>query len=422
MQSLSVNQYTHHVTKTDSVEQTLVTFEDCADQLECVNPNSSELLPNYCGTLYVPQTAQRTPPSSPLPTVLAPATNIHQSSNTLAQKLFNVLENNSVYSPLSIAYIMSLLHLGAVGNTEKQITDLMVIKNSVEDLVSCSKLFNRDVIKLANAIIVNKDMPVKPEYLEMAKSLALVTNEDFSDGYLIVRKANAFIENNTNNLIKDVLKDGMIDMKTIMVLINTIYFKAKWNSPFKNTKTYKDNFNCKVSAHMMTNTKYYPYFEDHNMQIVELPYKGREFCMGFILPKKSLTIDCCSDYLGTCSSTSSRYVEVHIPKFTQRNNIDLIPIMKNMGVTDIFGSRSRLDNMIEVANYFPYVSTMIHEAVVIVDEDGTEAAAVTVAVCRAECCSIMPEPVIFRANRSFVYYIKHIPTNTLLFVGDYHGN
>ncbi|XWV24548.1 serine proteinase inhibitor [Tupanvirus deep ocean] len=409
MESSSVNQCTFFVTETEKFPC------DDADVRKCVESN-------YGGTLFVPQTVQGTPPSSPLLSVIEPATNIHQSSNVLAQKLFNTLDDNCVYSPLSIAYIMSLLHLGAVGNTEKQITDLMVIKNSIEDLVSCSKLFNKDIIKLANAIIVNKDMPVKTEYLEMVKNLALVTNEDFSDGSAIVRKANAFIENNTNNLIKNVLEDGMIDMQTIMVLINTIYFKAKWDSPFKNTKTYKDKFNSCLDANIMTNTKYYPYFEDHSVQIVELPYKGKDFCMGFVLPKESLTIDCCSDYLGRCNLTSSRYVEVHIPKFTQRKNLDLVPVMKSMGVTDMFCLASRLDNMIQVADKYAYVSTMIHEAVVIVDEDGTEAAAVTVAVCRMESCCIQPVPVVFRANRSFVYYIKHIPTNTLLFIGDYHGN
>ena len=69
-----------------------------------------------------------------------------------------------------------------------------------------------------------------------------------------------------------------------------------------------------------------------------------------------------------------------------------------------------------------YVSAMIHEAVIIVDENGIEAAASTIAIVKMECCIVNPEPKIFYANHSFIYYIKHIPTNTLLIVGDYHGN
>ena len=102
-------------------------------------------------------------------------------------------------------------------------------------------------------------------------------------------------------------------------------------------------------------------------------------------------------------------------------NINLITYLEKIGLTDIFnGITSRLDNMSDST----YVSNMIHEAVVKVDEVGAEAAAVTLVRCCKEsyCVSDDPEPKIFNANHSFVYCIKHKPTNTLMFVGDYHGN
>jgi serine protease inhibitor len=354
----------------------------------------------------------------PIQLVPNSAIDMCRSINILAQKLFNTLEDNCVCSPLSITYIMTMLHLGSSGNTALQITNLLSIKNSLDDLITCSKIFNTNIIKLANAVLVNKNMPIKEEYLQMVRQLALVSNEDFGNSTMIVAKANKFIADNTNGLIKDILKEEMISTDTVMVLINTIYFKTVWDKPFKKIKTRKARFNFMFDIEMMTNSKNYPYYEDNNGQIVELPYKGKEFCMGIILPKIIMDIDSCANYLSKNVDCYAKHVEVHIPKFTQRKNMDLIPYMQQMGVTDIFyPATSKLGNMVAGA----YVSTMIHEAVVIVDEAGTEAAAVTTAVCTLGCARMKPKPIIFNANRSFIYYIKHIPTNTLLFVGDFHG-
>ena len=354
------------------------------------------------------------------------ATDFYQSSNILAQKLSSVMGLNHVCSPLSIAIITSLLHLASVGNTETQITNLMTRKSRLDELVQCSKIFNTDVVKLANLILVNQDLPVKKEYTEMLRELALVSNEDFNNTSKIVNEANSFIELNTNNLIKEILKEDMISTDTLMILISTIYFKTKWAMPFKHHDTHNKKFNVSsdttVDVMMMTNTKNYQYSEDSNMQLVELPYVGNEYCMGIILPKQGVNIADCTLYLDTVQTKLER-VEVYIPKFTQRSNIDLIPYMKKMGITDLFCEQSRLDNMISMSgDDYAFVSTMIHEAVVIVDEEGTEASAVTVAVCMMECAMMKPKAIIFNANHPFIYYIKHKPSNTLLFVGDFHGN
>ena len=345
---------------------------------------------------------------------------IYRSSNILATKLFDFLENNSVYSPLSIAYIMSLIHMGSVGNTEVQITSLMSLKNSLDDLMVCSKTFNSDIVQLANLILVNKNMTLRDEYLQMVGQLALVSNEDFSNSNAICHRANQFIKDNTNNLITDILNTDMVNSNTVMVLINTIYFKTLWAMPFEKNYTRTEKFNKTAEIQMMTNTKHYSYYEDKFAQIVNLPYLGNEFCMGIILPRENIDVNKCGNHLVANIAYTTQYVEVHLPKFTHRKNIDLIPFMQKMGVTDIFSPlKSQLDKMTIIGG--TYVSTMIHEAVVIVDEAGTEAAAVT--VCVTESCSRRkPKSTVFYANRSFIYYIKHIPTNTLLFVGDFHGN
>src|SRR5437870_5296538 len=97
--------------------------------------------------------------------------NIYQSNNMLAQTLLNFLEKESVCSPLSVLYILSLLHLGAGGSTESQLGCLLGRKNTWEELATVCTAFNNDIIKLANAILVNKSFPVVEEYLANAKPL-----------------------------------------------------------------------------------------------------------------------------------------------------------------------------------------------------------------------------------------------------------
>jgi serpin B/serpin B11/12 len=350
--------------------------------------------------------------------VYLPADNVHQSNNILARKLFDVVEKEHVFSPLSISYIISLLHLASVENTDTQITSVMMRKNTLEDLQSLSKTFNSGIIKLANAVLVNKKFQIKSGYLEMVKELTLVSEKDFSDSESIAKEANHFISEKTNGMIKNVLSPNMIDLDTVMILINTLYFKAPWKSPFQERLTSEEKFNNNILVSMMNNTGYNSYYEDLTVQRVELMYKDTDYCMGFILPKSDVSLDKCTSYLGD-GNFESKYVKLFIPKFTQRKRMDLIPYMKKLGMTDLFDSTSRLDNMVSSD---AYVSVLIHEAVVIVNETGTEASAVTVAVCQSKGIRRNPEPIIFRADHSFIYYIKHIPTKTLLFVGDYHGN
>ena len=366
------------------------------------------IMPNYCGTVYN------------LPTLRNYDTirETSDSNNAFAVKLYDAADPDSVYSPLSITYILSLLHHGATSNTDAQLTKVLGRRNTLADLLDISNVFNSDIIKLANAVLVNKLMGVDQSYLDMVGKLALVSNEDFGNPLAVVQKANGFIEQNTKGLIKDILKLEHISMDTLMVLINTIYFKTVWENQFDTRFTTKQPFYANKIVDMMTLTKNFAYFEDDDCQMLEMPYKGKEFCMGFILPKIESNMDL-AYYFTDSHTLYKQEIQVHIPKFTHRKNINLVPLLKTMGLTDLFDpAKSKLDGISKAG---AYVSVMIHEAVVIVDEAGTEAAAVTVACVTKESCS-MSKPIVFNANHSFVYYIKHQPSNTILFVGDYHGN
>jgi len=342
---------------------------------------------------------------------------------TFEEKLLLAIDQeNTVYSPFSITYILNLLLLGASANTEMEITnclDLRVSKTVIKNTLQFNhKTYNNSFVKLANAIIVNENKPVKSQYLDLMNQFALICCENFSDPSAITNKTNAFINNHTNGLVKDMVSPSMINSDTVMLIINTIYFKSDWKKPFAPEDTIKDRFitaRGEKTVDMMTITGRYPYYSDSAVALLEMPYKGH-FCMGFILPQLIVQPEFMAD-LASKNHDKSK-VRVRIPKFTQRKNIDLIPVLKCLGINDLFTSKAKLDDMCEGI----YVSNMLHEAVVIVDEKGTEASAATVAICVDGCMqSEEKPPITFNANHPFVYYIKYVPTKTILFIGCYDG-
>ena len=366
------------------------------------------------------QSTQSTQPTQP--------TQAMQCTNDLAKKLFDSMTkaNQLVYSPFSIEYILSLLHLGAVDNTYDQLTNLLGRETKMEHLLAMVKTFNDESVKMANALIVNKNnLSVDPSYVEIVKNLALIMNRDFSDVKMVADEANAFIMENTNNLITDMINPSMLNDHVMMLLVNTIYFKSVWAKPFKKLNTQQEIFsNASIMVDMMMQTSTVKYFENSQVQLCNLPYADNKYCMVVVLPKYSTVLTDFMKYLTNPPETKDTYVELHIPKFRQQKRVDLIPIMKENGLTDIFCEYSKLDKMITPGSLsWASVSSFCHEAVVIVDEVGTEAAAAAATSCAVltTCMSAEPEPVIFYANHPFMYAIRHLPTNSLMFVGSFYG-
>ena len=348
--------------------------------------------------------------------------NFYGSTNSLGLKLVGAMETNFLLSPLSIAYIMSMLHLGASGNTDTQLTELMGRRNSLSNLKTAFDLFNKSGVKLANAIFVRDDAKIHDEYFQAINEnkLALISAEDFGNPAAVAEKANYYVQQATKKLIKNIVKKDTINNNTLMLIINTVYFKAPWAHPFDKYPTKKEKFNQgKSYVQMMRQVEYFPYYEDDSVQIVELPYEGGEFCMGIILPCIGKTGIDYEEYLMDRFKDiqyKEKQLNLYIPKFTHRKNIDLIPLMQKLGVTDLITKNCRLDRMVKEP---VYVSAAIHEAVVIVDEFGTEAAAST--AVHMSKSALKPTPKLFYADHSFMYYIKHIETGTMLFIGFFNG-
>jgi len=213
------------------------------------------------------------------------------------------------------------------------------------------------------------------------------------------------------------------------MLVNVIYFKSSWVNSFNKNHTDDNisftslNGNSKVS--MMYQKNDFQYYGNDNYQVLTMPYRDGLFVMDVVLPRQS-TNNSLSDItaeftLDMIKHQRNTECDLHFPKFEQRTRLnDLVDTLKTMGVTRIFDFyTSQLDNITELPLI---VDQIIHEAVIIVDEEGTEAAAVTITLMRNSCVSInQVEPVVFRADHTFRYFIRYVPNDLILFSGQYDG-
>ncbi len=338
--------------------------------------------------------------------------------NVLAIELFGQMDKNPIFSPLSIMFALSLIHLGAEQNTDKELTNLFNHKHNKNELQSINNTFNNNIIKMANCIIINNKFKVNKNFTNSIKNFVLIEESDYSDKNAIANKVNNYIKTNTKGLITNVLDKKDINNDTNLILINTIYFKANWLHKFDAENTTKEKFgNTKKLVDMMFIEKKFNYYETDDMQTIELFYENKDYVMGIILPKNDdYKIDVYSLMNGINNVKNEKVkVMLYLPKFTHRQRVNLIPILQKLGVHDLFDENNAKLNIAKET----YVTSIIHEAVVIVDEEGTEAAAVTT-IMTQNCMAGPPtDKIIFRADHDFVYYIRHVPTNMILFYGEF---
>jgi serine protease inhibitor len=347
-------------------------------------------------------------------------------------------DKHQIYSPLSIVYALSIVHQGANGKTERQLDSVFGGKYTVEELEKINKHFNDKKTSVSNVMVVNKDHPVKEKFLEMVSTITSISNEDFSkpsSQKLVCSKVNKFVETKTHSLIKKILDvDDISNPLTLLVIVNTVYFKSKWEKEFDTQATIKDfKFTSTLNPEkripkkidMMCRTSHYEYFSSGKFQMVEVPYKNNEYVMGYILPlgkQFNKEINYLKDGLDCIPKLATRKVILKIPKFTQESTMVLNDKLKEMGMTYIF--KKSPNRLTRICKDGVYVSKVIHKAIIINDEGGTEAAAATaVILTKRKGINLQPERLInFTADHTFVYYIRHTATNTLLFVGTFDGN
>jgi serpin B len=392
------------------------------------------------------------------------------SNNAFALTLYGQLagaEGNLFFSPSSIHTALSMTYAGAREKTAQQMssvlvlpktkvrpaTDLMVDEKGREfDSGSIDPWFperthwaykslldqlkpGKDAgyqLQVANALWGQKGYPWLPEFLKVTKDNygAGLREVDFAADTEAARGTiNQWVEQQTKEKIKDLIAPGVLNAMTRLVLTNAIYFKGNWQTQFDKKATKDAPFKLSpgrtVDVPMMYQKARFGYGEDGDLQVLSMPYKGKELSMVVLLPKsvdglaaldKSLLVPNSGPKLaGWLGKLRRQEVLVYLPRFKTTSEFSLADVLKAIGMKDAF--------VPDVADFSGmngkrdlFISAVVHKAFVDVNEEGTEAAAAT-AVVVGLTSARMDEPPVFRADHPFLFLIRHEKTGAILFMG-----
>ena len=341
---------------------------------------------------------------------------------------------NIFFSPLSISTAFSMAYEGAGENTASEMQQVFGFESddakrqkAISELLS--QFNHKDdwySLQVANALWVKDGYEIKQGYLDAAKThySSTVDNVDFvtDDG---VNEINSWVKEKTNDRIENILAPGSTDDSTRMVITNAVYFKGKWSSEFNPRNTSEKPFwtdkNSSVIVPMMKQpVDIYNYAKTANLQALELNYLGGDISMVILLPKdkdgiQSLEQSMYKKKFDAIKDGMTRQpITVEIPKFEFETQYDLKPPLQSLGLNDAFDKNSA--NFQGITDEQIYLDKAAHKAFVNVNEEGTEAAAITALVARAE--SGPPEPRHeFVADHPFMFVIQEKETGEILFVG-----
>jgi len=361
-----------------------------------------------------------------------------EGNNKFALELYQKLQSqqgNLFLSPYSISTALAMTYAGARNQTAEQMAktlDFPIDERFHKTFGEIIKQLNASGQKgafelvVANALWGQKDYKFLPDYLALVKTDydGNLEQVDFVTQTEAVRKTiNEWVERKTKDKIKDLIKPGVVDRLTRLVLTNAIYFKGKWAKQFKPESTQDAPFTLlngeKITIPMMSQKEHFGYTEINDIQLLELPYKGDSLSMVVLLPRrldgvkdleKQLNADNLAVWLG---NIRKREVLVFLPRFKMTSEFELAQILGEMGMPDAFSGNADFSGM--TGNRDLFISAVVHKAFVDVNEEGTEAAAATGVVMRLT--SVEAPPPVFRADHPFIFLIRDNHTGSILFIG-----
>lgn len=234
---------------------------------------------------------------------------------------------------------------------------------------------------------------------------------------------NQWVSDETKDKINNLLPENSITSDTKMVLVNAIYFKADWLSPFDANDTYDSSFKLldgsEVTVPMMGQQLYIPYFVGDGYAMAELPYAGESAVMTLLVPDEGRFEEIEAQIDGAMfnealANLAPADVTLRMPKFEFESPFNLSDALIEMGMPLAFDeNRADFSGMTDQQDL--YIGNVIHKAFVAVDEKGTEAAAAT-AVVMEGATAMMPENVL-TINRPFLFFIRDVETGQILFIG-----
>lgn len=360
-----------------------------------------------------------------------------ESGNSFAFDIFmKVLgsagENENVMiSPLSISYALSMTLNGAEGASRDSMLKALRMNGITPDEINDSyknltgallSVDKRVLISIANSVWVEKNFTVKKSFTDILTNYYDSESRSFDiNDASAPDKINIWIEDKTNGLIKEMI--DKLEDNTVMLLINAIYFKGKWKSQFDKSKTvempfYKSGGN-QVDVPMMKQKSDFRLYEGNGFVVAEFPYGQGNFVMDIIIPNDqggfNSTLAMMSDenYTSWINQMRERETDLSFPRFKYGFKKKLKDILSDMGMGIAFSDDADFSNINDM--YDLMINDVTHQSFIETNEEGTEAAAAT--VVEIGVTSAPPPPLVLKLDHPFMYVIREITTNTIIFMG-----
>uniref|UniRef100_A0A672J151 Alpha-1-antitrypsin homolog n=1 Tax=Salarias fasciatus TaxID=181472 RepID=A0A672J151_SALFA len=324
---------------------------------------------------------------------------------------------NIFYSPISISAALSMVSSGARGDTRSQLMSTLgyaaLNQTQVDD--GYEHFFHvlehhqtNQQLDVGNIVAVKTGFQPSQQFVADIKQhyVGELHNVDFTNPEKAAAQMNKLIAGKTHGKIKDMVKD--LDPETVMMLLNYVYFRGQWEHPFEAKLTSKEDFHVDesttVQVDMMKRTGRYDIYEDNDNHttVVRLPYKGNT-SMIIVLPDEGKMKEVEDGF-------TMEVVDLSLPKFSISAEASLEQILEELGVTYAFSDFADFSGLSEDIKLV--VSKVSHQAVLSVDETGTEAAAATTV-------ELLPTslPKSVKLNRPFLVFIVDSSTESILFMG-----
>jgi serpin B len=357
-------------------------------------------------------------------------------------------KENLFFSPYSVSTALAMTYGGAAGDTRLQMARVLRFPDNPDQLhAAFAQVIGRlqgpaskrtYQLHLANAIWAAESYNFSPEYFGLVEDRyrAALKTVDFQNPEEARQAINHWVEGHTQRRIKDLIKPGLLNPETPLVLTNAIYFRAAWAHKFDEEQTRDEDFfttrQTKTNVRMMHQTDSFRYLDGDDFQLLELPYAREQLSMLVILPKqvdglegieKSLSAGAVDQWT---EKLELHTVEVSLPKFKMTAEFSLVEALESLAMRLPFDRQKADFSAMTTDRSALAIAAVEHQAFVDVDEEGTEAAAAT-AVIMAPGAGAVPRDqkrAVFRADHPFLYLIRENSTYSVMFIGrvDKPGN
>ncbi|KAH8259277.1 hypothetical protein KR026_001609, partial [Drosophila bipectinata] len=341
-------------------------------------------------------------------------------------------DKNIISSPLSLEIVMAMLYMGADGNTAKELQAALKLPGEKKDVAKKYKdfftnLHGREkvaILELANRIYVNDQWSLVPEFNKIVadsfKAEAVPINVRNPES--AAATINSWVSGHTRKKITEIVTSRDMTPDLVMVLINAIYFKGDWQYKFNKANTMKNIFrtssNQDVQVDMMSLNLVSlkaNMFDDLDAKVIELPYRNSSLSMQIFLPNRIDGLSKLESQIGRFDRDLRRQtVIVQIPKFKIEFEKELVNVLKKMGIQSVFSNAADLSGIVSGTTK---VSKVLQKAYLEVNEEGAEAAGVTVPIVVLTSNCMNCEPMTFIADHPFAFLIRD--EKTIYFQGHF---